>query len=162
MKIYLVTVSIVGCCLLGAPRSIIADNSADSSKTVVPSQEREIAQKLAAEGPTETTGIESSRILGSMSLAGEFAGTDGYMLRVREVTVLPGGQVAVHQHNSRPGAAYILEGVLIESRNDSDGPIKREEGAVALEKTGTIHWWKNESSAKARVLVVDIVPMETE
>jgi quercetin dioxygenase-like cupin family protein len=140
----------------------MADNGNDTSKTVVPSQEREIAQKLAAEGPTETIGIESSKTLGSMSLTGEFEGTDGYMLRVREVTVLPGGQVAVHQHNSRPGAAYILEGVLIENRNDIDGPIKREAGAVALEKTGTIHWWKNESPAKAKVLVVDIVPTDTE
>ena len=129
---------------------------------MVPSREREIAQELAAEGPTETIGIESSKILGTMSLAGEFAGTDGYMLRVREVTVLPGGQVAVHQHNSRPGAAYILEGVLVEHRNDSDAPITREVGAVALEKTGTIHWWKNESSTRAKVLVVDIVSMETE
>jgi quercetin dioxygenase-like cupin family protein len=83
------------------------------------------------------------------------------MLRAREVTVLPGGQVAVHQHTSRPGAAYILEGELIEHRNDTTGPIKRIKGAVAFEKTGTIHWWKNESSAKARVLVVDIVPSET-
>jgi quercetin dioxygenase-like cupin family protein len=148
--------------IVGATRSIIADNSTDSSKTVVPSQEREIAQKLAAEGPTETIGIESSKVLGSISLTGEFAGTDGYMLRVREVTVLPGGQVAVHQHNSRPGAAYILEGELVEHRNDSEGPIKREAGDVALEKTGTIHWWKNESSAKAKVLVVDIVQSESE
>ncbi len=162
MKIYLVTVSMVMYCLFGTPHSIIANNSIDSSKTVVPSQEREIAQKLKAEGPTETIGIESSKILGSISLTGEFAGTDGYMLRVREVAILPGGQVAVHQHNSRPGAAYILEGVLIENRNDADGPIKREVGAVALEKTGTIHWWVNESSTKAKVLVVDIVPTETE
>jgi quercetin dioxygenase-like cupin family protein len=162
MKIYWVTVAIVVYCLSGAPQSVVADNSNDTGKTVVPSQEREIAQRLAAEGPTETIGIESSKTLGSISLAGEFEGTEGHMLRVREVTVLPGGQVAVHQHNSRPGAAYILEGVLIENRNDTDGPIKREAGAVALEKTGTIHWWKNESSAKAKVLVVDIVPTDTE
>jgi quercetin dioxygenase-like cupin family protein len=68
----------------------------------------------------------------------------------------------VHQHTSRPGAAYILEGELVEHRNDSNSPITRSAGAVALEKTGTVHWWKNESSTKAKVLFVEIVPMVTE
>ena len=162
MKIYLNTVCMLMFCLIATPQLVTADSVVDSNKTVVPEHEKEIAQKLTVEGPTETIGIESSLILGTISLDGEFEGTDGYMLRVREVTVLPGGQVAVHQHNSRPGAAYILEGELIEHRNDSDGPLKRQTGDVALEKTGTTHWWKNESTAKAKVIVVDIVPMTTE
>jgi quercetin dioxygenase-like cupin family protein len=162
MKISLVVASIVLCFILGTSCPVSGDNPDDSSKSLVPSSELKIAQELGVEGPTETTGIESSKVLGSMSLAGEFAGTENHKLRVREVTVLPGGQVAVHQHNSRPGAAYILEGELVEHRNDTNGPITRVAGAVALEKSGTIHWWKNESSQKAKVLVVDIVPMETE
>ncbi len=162
MKTYFVAVSIVLIGVLGSLQFTLADDHTDTTKSVVPSSELRIAQKLGAEGPTETFGIESSKLLGTMSLSGEFAGTDGHMLRVREVTVLPGGQVAVHQHNSRPGAAYVLEGELVEHRNDSDSPLTRTAGAVALEKTGTIHWWKNESSTKARVLVVDIVPDETE
>lgn len=162
MKIRLVTASLVLCCLFAIPCSTLGDNNADSSKSGVPSSELRIAQELEAEGPTETVGIESSKILGTMSLAGEFAGTENHMLRVREVTVLPGGQVAVHQHTSRPGAAYVLEGELVEHRSDSDSPIIRTAGAVALEKTGTIHWWKNENTTRAKVLVVDIVPTETE
>jgi quercetin dioxygenase-like cupin family protein len=163
MKINLVAVSVILFCLLGASRSpLFADDHADSGKSVVPSSELKIARELGVEGPTETVGIESSEVLGTMSLAGEFAGTENHMLRVRKVTVLPGGQVAVHQHNLRPGAAYVLEGELVEHRNDAKDPLKRSKGAVALEKTGTIHWWKNESSAKAVVLVVDIVPIETE
>ena len=155
-----IVLSILVCVLAGAASSGAPDPKSEADNRVVPDQERAIAQDLAAEGPTETTGIESAEVLGSMSLEGEFAGTDGYVLRAREVTVLPGGQVAVHQHTSRPGVAYVLEGELIEHRNDADGPIARSTGAVAFEKTGTIHWWKNESSAKARVLVVDIVPVE--
>lgn len=162
MKNYLIALGLLIFCLISFYTSVSADTIADTTVTVVPKQEKEIAQKLAVEGPTETIGIKSSIILGSISLDGEFVGTDGYMLRVREVTVLPYAQVAVHQHNSRPGAAYILEGELIEYRNDSEAPITRRAGDVALEKTGTIHWWKNESSAMAKVLVVDIIPMESE
>jgi quercetin dioxygenase-like cupin family protein len=161
MKICLVAISVVLCCLLGMVVPVSGDNRAESSKSVVPASELKIAQDLEADGPTETIGIESSKVLGTISLAGEFAGTENHMLRVREVTVLPGGQVAVHQHNSRPGAAYILEGELVEHRNDSESPITRATGSVALEKTGTIHWWKNESTAKAKVLVVDIVSNDT-
>lgn len=162
MNMRLDTIAIAVCCLCAVPGFVLAASPQDSSKTVVPSYELDIAQGLAAEGPTETTGIAESKVLGSMSLAGEFAGTENHMLRVREVTVLPGGQVAVHQHTSRPGAAYILEGEMVEHRNDADGPLTRMQGAVALEKSGTIHWWKNESSAIARVLVVDIVPKDVE
>ena len=160
MKKCLLIATILLCTLFVTSNAIIADTAVDGGKTVVPPSERAIAQDLAADGPTETLGIEASTVLGSMSLAGEFAGTEGHMLRVREVTVLPGGQVAVHQHTSRPGAAYVLEGELVEHRNDVDGPLVRHVGDVALEKTGTIHWWKNESSEKAKVLVVDIVPNE--
>jgi quercetin dioxygenase-like cupin family protein len=162
MKTCLVAVSVVLIGVFSTQSPALADAHADTSKNVVPSSEYRIAQELGADGPTETFGIESSKVLGTMSLAGEFAGTEGHMLRVREVTVLPGGQVAVHQHNSRPGAAYVLEGELVEHRNDAEGPLTRAVGAVAMEKTGTIHWWKNESSEKARVLVVDIVRDETE
>lgn len=161
MKIFLKIVCVALCCFFVIPFSLLADDNIDSSKSVVPSSELEIAQKLEAEGPTQTIGIESSKLLGIMSLAGEFAGTENHMLRVREVTVLPGGQVAVHQHDSRPGVAYILEGVLIEHRNDSKEPLIRTRGSIALEKTGTIHWWENKSAVKAVVLIVDIVPNGT-
>ncbi|MFW9817736.1 MAG: cupin domain-containing protein [Candidatus Thorarchaeota archaeon] len=161
MKTYALVAGIGMLAVLGSVWFASADDHTDTTKSVVPSSELKIAQDLGAEGPTETFGIESSKILGTMPLAGEFAGTDGYMLRVREITALPGAQVAVHQHDSRPGAAYILEGELIEHRNDVEGPLTRAAGAVALEKTGTIHWWKNESSAMAKVLVVDIVPVDT-
>jgi len=161
MKNYL-SVLVLVACLITSFHYVGADAVDDSIQTLVPEIEKEIAQTLKAEGPTETVGIESSIILGLISLDGEFEGTDGYMLRVREVTIRPGGQVAVHQHNSRPGVAYMLEGELIEHRNDSQAPITRRAGDVALEKTGTIHWWKNESNALAKAVVVDIVPAKSE
>lgn len=162
MRIQLRTTGLVLICLFATVFSVSADNHKDGGKSIIPASEMKMARELAAEGPAETTGIESAKLLGSMSLTGEFAGTENHMLRVREVTVLPGGQVAVHQHNSRPGVAYILEGEVVEHRNDTTEALTRTAGAIALEKTGTIHWWKNESGKKARVLVVDIVPKDTE
>ena len=70
------------------------------------------------------------------------------------------GQVAVHQHTNRPGMAYVLEGEATEHRSDADGPLVRKQGDVAIEASGTIHWWINEGEVTARVVVVDIVTAE--
>jgi quercetin dioxygenase-like cupin family protein len=161
MEIHRMKSNVLLACLVGLAVIVGHVSSASGEKDVVPQQELEKAQGLGAEGPTETVGIESSVVLGTMLLSGEFDGLDGHVLRAREVVVLPGGQVAVHQHESRPAVAYVLEGQLVEHRNDEEGPITRAVGAVAFEKTGVIHWWKNESTEKARVLVVDIVPEAT-
>ena len=127
---------------------------------VVPSSEKAIAQDLGVEGPIESKGIGEIKVLGMMPLDGELGETKGLVMRVREITLLPGGRVAVHQHTARPGAAYVVEGDLVEHRNDTEGPLLRGAGDVALEKTGVIHWWENTSSKSAKVVVVDIIASE--
>jgi quercetin dioxygenase-like cupin family protein len=122
----------------------------------IPEHERQIAQQKGFEGPTETKGIESSVALGAIPLGDDFPALEGRVLRARVVTLLPGGTIQAHEHDSRPGIAYILEGELIETRNDSAGPIVRGPGAVSLEKSGVVHWWVNEGPEKARAVIVDI------
>lgn len=124
---------------------------------VVPDREREIARDIAATGPTENRGVEAVNSLGAILLGGEFPGMDGKELRAREIVIAPGGVIAVHQHDARPGLAYILEGEIVEHRNDAEGPITRRAGDVSFEKTGVVHWWENASAATVRALVVDIV-----
>lgn len=131
----------------------------ESGDSVVPQQERKIAQDLQATGPKENKGISVSP-LGNVSLEGELPGAAGKILRAREITIAPGGVVAVHQHDGRPGLAYILEGEVYEHRNDETGSVLRKAGAVSFEKTGVTHWWENRSDQKMRAIVVDIVPAE--
>lgn len=127
---------------------------------VVPEQEKEIAAKQRADGPTENKGVRSVMSLGAVALEHEFEGIGDYVLRAREITVDPGGVVAVHQHEKRPGLAYILEGEIVEHRSDASEPIARKTGAVAFEKTGVTHWWENQTNSPVRALVVDIVPTD--
>lgn len=127
---------------------------------VVPEQEKEIATKQQAHGPTENKGVRSVASLGAVALEHEFEGMAEYVLRAREITVDPGGVVAVHQHEKRPGLAYILEGEIVEHRSDASEPLARKVGAVAFEKTGVTHWWENRTDTPVRALVVDIVPTE--
>jgi quercetin dioxygenase-like cupin family protein len=124
---------------------------------VVPEMETTLAPGLSLEGPTETKGIGYSKLLGLIPLDAEFPGMDGYVMRMREISLLPGGQVAVHQHTNRPGMAYILEGEATEHRSDADDPVVRRKGDAAIEASGIIHWWINEGKVPAKVVVVDIV-----
>ena len=156
MKIKSLLLWVIPALLISVPN--LAHPSGEDNLVIVPPQERDIV----TEGPTENQFIESVEMLGSIPLEDEFVSLKGRVLRTREITILPNGQVAVHQHQSRPGMAYVLEGELIEYRNDQSIPVTRSVGAVAFEKTGVIHWWANKSSRKARVLVVDIVSQETE
>jgi len=124
---------------------------------VIPEYEKHAAQRLLADGPKETHGVESAIEIGSVPLDGELPGAEGKVLRARLLVLAPGAQIAVHEHQQRPGLAYVLEGELTEHRTDAGGPIRRGVGAVAFERTGVVHWWRNETNRPARALVVDVV-----
>ena len=118
------------------------------------------AAKLEATWPTETVGIKSVRALGNVALEGQVDSLEGRVLRARELELEPGGVVAVHRHDQRPGVAYIISGEVTEHRAGASGPMVKRAGDVAFEENGTIHWWENEGDTVAKVVVIDIVPAE--
>lgn len=148
--------SLVASGLLFASFSLVAHPMVAAN--VVPQAERDSAQKKGFSGPKQNRGITSVKTVGNVGLASEFEGMQGRELRAREIEIAPGGVVAVHEHNQRPGIAYIVEGEIIEHRNDSDSPVTRRAGDAAFEKTGVVHWWENLSDKPVRALVVDIIP----
>ena len=161
-SLFISTIPAFFCLLTFCNVNLAHPGETQESHSIVPDKERDTAQSLAAEGPTVNQRIESVEVRGVISLEGEFTTLQGRVLRAREITILPNGHVAVHQHQSRPGMAYILEGELIEYRNDQSAPITRKVGDISVEKTGVIHWWANTSSTKARVLVIDLIQLETD
>ena len=128
--------------------------------SVTPEEEVRQAAEMDATGPRKTTGIKALRILGTVPLAGEFENPEERVLRGREIDIEPGGRVAVHRHDGRPGLAYIVSGQLTEHRVGVDKPVVKKAGDAVWERTGTLHWWENEGDTVARVIVVDIVPSE--
>jgi len=111
-------------------------------------------------GPTKTAGIESVKALGVVDLGGEFESMKGHEMRARVFTIKPGGVVARHEHQSRPGFAYIISGHIIEHRNDQKDAILRKPGDVATERSGVVHYWENTFKEPVVALVVDIVKAE--
>ena len=105
---------------------------------VTPEEEKKQAQEMEASGPKETTGIKAVRPIGIVELEGEFEKPGDRVLRGRELDIEPGGIVAVHRHDGRPGIAYIVSGQLTEHRVGVDGPVVKQAGDTALENTGVI------------------------
>lgn len=116
--------------------------------------------KSKLQGPKKTEGIEKVYQLGAVPLKGEFTDINNRKIRGRVIDIKPGGVVAVHSHHERPGIAYIISGELTEHREGAGGPAVKKAGDAALENSKTVHWWRNDGNTTAKIIVVDIVPLD--
>jgi quercetin dioxygenase-like cupin family protein len=104
--------------------------------------------------PTENKGIKVSPPT-AINLAEQIEGLEGRQLRLRVVTIEPGGVAAVHSHKGRPGVAYIAQGTVTEYR---EGGSAKDYGVgdVIVEDKDTMHWSENKGSGPAIVVAVDV------
>ncbi len=80
-------------------------------------------------------------------------GMSGYEMKLREVTVEPGGAIKEHSHATRPGLVKTISGSWIEVRNGMEisYPAKKKEALV--EDENTVHWLYNDGDVPAVALV---------
>jgi len=83
-----------------------------------------------------------------------------FMLRLRRLTIAPGGVVPTHWHDDRPSIVYIVKGELIEHNHKCAVPILHREGEWTPESGPNAHWWENKSGVEAVVLSTDVVPFK--
>ena len=103
----------------------------------------------------ETRGV-TVKLLAALDLGLEIEGMAGRQLRMRMVTIEPGGVFGpVHSHKDRPGMVYILEGTITDHR---DGVAKDYGPGVGWpEDRNTTHWLENRGTTPAVEISVDIV-----
>ena len=103
----------------------------------------------------ETKGV-TVELLGTVDLGPEIEGMAGRRLRMRLVTMEPGGVFGpLHDHKDRPGIVYILQGTITDHRHDGEtdyGP-----GLGWPEDRNTLHWLENRGTIPAVEISVDIV-----
>lgn len=103
----------------------------------------------------ETTGVRSD-VLATLDLGAEIAGMTGRRLRMRMVTIDPGGVFGpLHDHRDRPGMVYVLQGTITDHRDGvatDYGP-----GVGWPEDHTTTHWLENRGTIPAVEISVDIV-----
>ena len=65
----------------------------------------------------ETSGV-AVRLLSKLDLGPEIEGMGGRYLRMRMVTIQPGGVFGpMHDHKDRPGMVYVLQGTITDHRD---------------------------------------------
>jgi quercetin dioxygenase-like cupin family protein len=118
----------------------------------VSGRERAMGHKQAA---PETKGV-SVELLATVDLGPEIEGMAGRELRMRKVTIEPGGVFGpLHDHRDRPGTVFILQGTITDHRNGvatDYGP-----GPGWPEDRNTVHWLENRGSVAAVEISVDVV-----
>ena len=101
----------------------------------------------------ETKGV-TVKLLATVDLGPEIEGMGGRQLRMRMITIEPGGILGVHNHKDRPGTAYILQGKVTEHRGDA---VKEYgTGESWSEGKDTTHWLENKGTSPAVLIAVDI------
>ena len=107
------------------------------------------------EAAPETRGVTTD-VLATVDLGGEIEGMEGRQLRMRLVTMAPGGVYGpIHDHVDRPGLVYILQGMITDHRDGvatDYGP-----GVGWPEDRNTTHWLENRGRSPAVEISVDIV-----
>jgi quercetin dioxygenase-like cupin family protein len=106
----------------------------------------------------ETRGV-TVELLTTVDLGPEIPGMEGRRLRMRLVTIEPGGVLGpVHDHRDRPGTVYVLQGSITDHRDGITtdyGP-----GVGWPEDRHTLHWLENTGTVPAVEISVYIVRAE--
>ena len=106
----------------------------------------------AQQAPTENKGVKPE-VLSAFALNKQ--GLDDFsqrQMRMRQITIEPGGVVGFHSHKDRPTLSYIVKGALTEHRKGSPDRTYKT-GEAITEGTDVDHWAENASSTEPVVII---------
>jgi quercetin dioxygenase-like cupin family protein len=104
--------------------------------------------------PTENRGV-AAKVVAAVDLGPEIQGMQGRQLRMRVITLEPGGVFAIHNHKNRPSVEYIVRGEATEFAGN--GSRTYREGEAFIGDRNTEHWWRNDGKITAVFIAVDIL-----
>ena len=104
--------------------------------------------------PAQNVG-QSDELLRSLDLTTEVASTKGRTLRMRKVTLQPGGVLGLHNHVDRPAITYFLQGQVTYHSEGKPNMVANPGGGFA-EGRATTHWAENTGNVPAVWIAVDI------
>ena len=113
-----------------------------------------VAAAQRREPPAQTVG-QSEEALRSLDLSGELESGKGRPLRMRRITVQPGGALALHNHVDRPAVTYMLQGEMTYYQ-EGRPPVTVRPGEGFAEGRATTHWGENTGKVPAVWIAVDI------
>lgn len=115
-----------------------------------------VGKNMLAGAATAPVGVTDTE-LAFVDLSKENVKLSERRLRMRKMTIAPGGVVPMHSHADRPALIMVVSGEIYEHSSKCTVPVLHKAGDVAREFLGTNHWWKNESSQPVELTIGDIV-----
>lgn len=104
--------------------------------------------------PSENKGLRVGSTA-MLDLGPEIEGMQGRQLRLRVLTLEPGGVIRMHSHKDLPAVAYLLEGTVMEYREGGRSQVIQK-GAAWSEGKDVTHWAENKGTTPAVIVVADI------
>ena len=104
--------------------------------------------------PTQTAG-QSEELLRSIDLTNELDSSKGRPLRMRRITLQPGGVLGLHNHVDRPAVTYLLQG-QVTYHQEGKPDLVANPGDGFAEGRATTHWAENTGKVPAVWIAVDI------
>jgi quercetin dioxygenase-like cupin family protein len=105
--------------------------------------------------PKESKG-QKARELCSIDLASEIDTGAGRRLRMRALTLEPGGMVAVHGHQDRPTVMVVTKGILLSHLAGKPDETLHVGDCIAEGNAVTAHWMENTGSDSVEYLAIDV------
>ena len=118
------------------------------------------AAAIAADGPLVQGAPTSNKGFSTpqkqvVDLQSEIPGMESRQLRLRLLTIEPGGHIKVHSHKNRPAAFYVIQGAT--TITYGDGTVKRfPAGSMGHANKNTVHWHRNNEKVTAIFVAADI------
>lgn len=104
--------------------------------------------------PTGNKGFKAS-VKQAVDLGPEINGMAGRELRMRVLTIEPGGYIGIHNHKDRPAVVYDLEGTDTVTLGDGAVKVLRP-GDTASANRNTVHWHRNDGKDVVVLIAVDV------
>lgn len=102
-----------------------------------------------------TRGV-SARPLTALEFGADMPNLAGQAMRMRQVSIAPGGSIDTHSHRGRPAVLYIVEGSIVERRGEA---VREYQAGESYAIGGDLsHAIENPSPMPATYIEVDIVP----
>jgi quercetin dioxygenase-like cupin family protein len=90
-----------------------------------------------------------------VDLGPEFSAMAGHQLRMRVLTIEPGGYIGLHSHKDRPSVVYFMQGTDTVT-NDAGASRTFHPGDTSAVPSTTTHWHRNDGKDAVILVAVDI------
>jgi quercetin dioxygenase-like cupin family protein len=112
----------------------------------------------AEDAPKGNKGFTASKTT-VIDLASEIEGMTGRQLRMRVLTIEPGGYIGLHSHKDRPAVVYFMQGT--DEVGLADGTTKTmHPGDTSATPSSTTHYHRNVGTDNVVLIAVDVFKTE--